>query len=88
LRTNIVYRGQSAVVVDEGAQECVRRDDFVEHLDLFVFLEERLAALGVAEVLDECVDVLVVEDEGSGGIPAPSLISEGDRNVPPPLTSS
>jgi hypothetical protein len=44
-----------------GRRKAIRRDDLVEHLDLLVFLEERLAPLGVAEVLDEVVDVPIVK---------------------------
>ena len=42
-------------------QERVGRDDLVEHLDFFVFLEELLAPILVAEVLDQVVHVLVIE---------------------------
>ncbi len=56
-----VDRRQGRVVVDERPQERVRRDDLVEHLDFLVLLEELLAPLLVAEVLDQVVHVLVVE---------------------------
>lgn len=61
LSDNIVDGAQSCVVGNERPEECIRRDDFVEHLDLLVLLEEFLPPLGVAEVLDERVHVLVVE---------------------------
>ena len=57
-------RRKRRVIVDERPQEGIRRDDLVEHLDLFVFLEELLAPLLVAEVLDQVVHVLVVEVPG------------------------
>ena len=61
LADHVVDRGERGIVVDERAEEGIRRDDLVEHLDFLELLEEFLASLLVAEVLDQVVHVLVVE---------------------------
>ena len=56
-----VDRGKGSVVADERPQEGIRRDDLVEHLDFLVLLEQLLAPVFIAEVLDQIIHVLVVE---------------------------
>ena len=58
---HVVDGTQHRVILDERPQEGIRRDDLVEHLDLFVFLEKLLPPLGIAEMLDELIHILVVE---------------------------
>ncbi len=47
--------------VDIRTHEWIGRDDLVEHLDFLEFFEELLAAIFIAKVLDQAVDVLVVK---------------------------
>ena len=58
---HIIDGREGAVIIDKGPQKSIGRDDLVEHLDLFVLLEKRLAPFRIPEVFDQGVNIPVVE---------------------------
>ncbi len=61
LSYHVVDGRKSGIILDEGAHEGIRRDDFVEHRNLFKFPEKLLTPFLVAEMFDEAVDIAITE---------------------------